>query len=119
VTSISDVQNKKHQVTQIDIKLSGPVDASQAKTLANYTVLEPGIKGSFNANNAKAVKVKSVNYNAAINEIIVTPRTPFALTKPVQLTINASSSKGIHDTAGRLINGGHNDVVVIRKGGMS
>ena len=56
--------------------------------------------------------------------MILTAKTPFALTKPVQLTINGTSSKGIHDTEGRLIDAAHeshasNDVVVISKGGVS
>jgi hypothetical protein len=64
-------------------------------------------------------------YQAAPDEVIVTRATPFALSRPVQFTINGTSSKGLHDTTGRLIDGGHtghagsNDVVVISKNGVS
>jgi hypothetical protein len=111
-------------VTQIDITFSGSVDAGDAENLANYVLLEPGKRGSFKAGNAKAIKLKSAVYDSALNEVILTPRTRIAITKPFQLTINGTTSQGLHDSQGRLIDAGNigqasNDIVVISKNGVS
>jgi hypothetical protein len=111
-------------VTQIDIKFGGPLDAGDAEDLANYVLLEPGKRGSFQARNAKAIKLKSAVYDSALDEVILTPRTRIALTKPFQLTINGTAPNGLHDTEGLLIDAGNtgrasNDVVVISKKGLS
>jgi hypothetical protein len=125
VASVRDIQNNKHQVTQIDIVFSGPVNATQADSGANYRLVQPGTKGSFTARNAKVVNLKSAVYVAALNEVILTPKKPFALTKAVQLTVNGSTPAGVHDSSGRLIDGGDtghagsDDVVVISRTGVN
>ena len=61
-------------------------------------------------------------YDSSRNVVVLTPRTAFALTKPIQLLINGSPAGGLHDSLGRLIDGDHNGiaggnaVAVIRKG---
>jgi hypothetical protein len=119
------MQNKQHQGTQIDVIFSGPVNTAVAQSLANYQLVQAGTSGSFTGKGATVLKLKSAVYKAALDEVILTPATPFALTRPVQFTINGTSSTGLHDTIGRLIDGGHtghagsNDVVVISTSGVS
>jgi hypothetical protein len=120
VSSVSDVQNgKTHLVTQVDVFFSGPVNSAQADSVNTYRLVMPGKKNSFTAKNATVVKLKSAVYNAANDEVVLTPKKPFALTKPVQLTVNGLAPAGLQDTEGRFINGGSNSIAVIRKAGVT
>ena len=65
-------------------------------------------EGSFNAKNAQVITLKSAVYNATTHKVILTPKTPFALTKPVQLQVDGLPPKGLKDSLGRLIDGDHN-----------
>jgi len=47
-----------------------------------------GKKGSFTAKNAQVIKLKSAPYNPGNNMVTLTPKKPFALTKPVQLLVD-------------------------------
>jgi hypothetical protein len=48
--------------------------------------------------------------NAANNRVTLTPKKPFALTKPVQLAVNGETPSGLQDSEGRLIDGNHDGV---------
>ena len=118
VTKIVPVMNKKHQTTKIEVFFSALVNAAEADSKLTYTLKTPGKKNSFSAKNAGTIKIKSALYTAATNEVVLTPKTPFALTKPVQLTI---AGDRLQDSLGRFIDGnddgqsGGNRVVVITK----
>jgi hypothetical protein len=59
--------------------------------------LPPGTAGkkrSFDAKNAKVIKLKSAAYNAANNTVTLTPKKAFGLTKQVQLRINGQPPSG-------------------------
>jgi len=124
VTHVSDVQNTSHKVTSITIAFSGPLNATEAKAIANYRLVMAGTKGSFTAKNAKVIALKSAVYDAVHHTVKLTPATAFALSSPVQLTINGTSSSGLHDTFGRLIDGKHsghaggNAVAILSKTGV-
>jgi plastocyanin len=107
VASIHDTLNKRHQVTGITVDFSGAVNAAQASSVAIYRLATPGKQGSFDAKNAKLIKLKSAVYDAALDQVVLTPKKPFALSKPVQLRVNGQSPSGLQDTAGRLIDGNH------------
>jgi plastocyanin len=107
VTSIHDTLNKKHQVTGITVAFSGVVNANLATSVANFRLAMPGKKGSFDAKNAKLIKLKSAVYNAALDQVVLTPKKPFALSKPVQLRVNGLAPAGLEDSDGRLIDGNH------------
>ncbi len=81
-------------VTQITVDFSGAVNMAEADSVATYRLVLPGKRGSFMAKNAKAIGLRSAVFNAANNEVTLTPKKPFALTKPVQLTVNGQSSVG-------------------------
>jgi uncharacterized protein YjdB len=125
VASIRDTLNKRHQVTAITVVFSGAVNAAEASSLSNYRLAMPGKRGSFDAKNAKLVKLKSAVYTAALDQVVLAPKKAFALSKPVQLRINGQSPAGLQDAQGRLIDGnrdgqpGGNAVAVISRKGVT
>jgi hypothetical protein len=108
VTKVQEVMNRKHQVTEIVVTFSGPVNASEAdQTTGIYRLATPGKKGWYTAKNA-TINLRSAFYNPSTNPVALTPKKPFALTKPVQVQINGSAPSGLQDSYGRLIDGTHN-----------
>ena len=69
------------------------------------------------------IKLKSALYNPTTDTVTLTPRKPFALTKPVQLLVEGEPPSGLEDSLGRLIDGDHNGqaggnaVAVLSRGG--
>jgi len=101
--------NKKHQVTEVLVTFSGAVNASEPdQTTGIYRLATPGKKGSYTAKNAGIIKLRSALYNQSTNMVVLTPKKPFALTKPVQLQIDGLAPSGLQDSYGRLIDGDHN-----------
>ena len=94
-------------VTQVTVDFSGAVNAAEADSVGTYRLAMPGKKGSFTAKNAKVIKLNSAAYIASLNEVTLTPKKPFALTKPVQVQVNGSPPSGLQDSEGRLIDGNH------------
>ena len=123
MTNVQIVFNKKHQVSQIVVTFSGPVDATEAQQPGIYRPTIAGKKGSFTAKNAKLIALKSAAYNAANDTVTLTLKKPFKLSKPVQLQVSGLSPSGLKDTSGRLIDGnrdgqpGGNAVAVLGRGG--
>jgi RHS repeat-associated protein len=125
MTRVQFVTNKKHLVTQILVTMSGPVNVTEAQSPSTYRLATAGKKNSFDAKNAKQISLKSAAYSSATNRITLTPKKPFALTKPVQLRINGQPPSALQDTLGRLIDGDHNGtaggnaVAVLRRSGVT
>jgi hypothetical protein len=125
LVAVEDVTNRKHTVTEVVVGFSGAVNPAQADNLANYQLTTANGKGSFNARNSPVIRLRSAVFNSANDTVTLTPRKAFALTKPVQLTINGTSPSGLHDSSGRLIDGhgngtaGGNAVAVIRRAGVT
>jgi plastocyanin len=125
VTSVQDTLNKQHMVTGITIDFSGPLSAPEASNVRFYQLAMPGRKGSFDGSSARMLNLKSAVYDGALNEVVLTPKRPFALSKPVQLTVNGRSGSGLQDTAGQSIDGdgdgapGGDAVVVLSRKGMT
>jgi hypothetical protein len=108
VSNVRLAQNKKHQVTQITIHFSGPVNATEADLVGTYRLATAGKKGSFDAKNAKTISLRSAVYTTANDSVTLTPRKPFALTKTVQLRVYGNPPNGLHDFYNRLLDGDHN-----------
>src|SRR5262249_17237878 len=53
LSNVQEVFNKKHQVTQVIVHFSGPVNAGQADALAAYRLTTAGKHGSFTTKNAR------------------------------------------------------------------
>ena len=124
VTNVQDLVKKNHLV-QITVDFSGPVNAAEAQNTGIYRLATPGKHGSFTARNAGIIKLRSAVYNAANDSVTLTPRKPFALTKPIQLVVDGLPPSGLQDSEGRLIDGGHtgqpgsNAVAVLRGRGVT
>ncbi len=125
MTNVQFVRNKKHMVTQVTVDFSGAVNAAQADSVGTYRLAMPGKKNSFTAKNAKVIKLKSAVYNPSLNDVVLTPKKPFALTKPVQVQVEGLPPAGLQDGEGRLIDGNHdgvaggNAVAVLRSKGVT
>ncbi len=105
ITEVQDALNKKHQVREIIFTFSGSVNATEAGETAIYRLATPGKKGSYTAKNAGIVKLRSAVYTGSTDTVVLTPKKPFVLTKPVQLQINGSAPSGLQDSAGQFIGG--------------
>jgi hypothetical protein len=88
MTNVQEVFNKKHQVIQITIGFSGPVNAGLADSLATYRLTIAGKHGSFTAKNARTIALAAAVYRASTHSVTLAPRKPFGLTKPVQLRVH-------------------------------
>jgi hypothetical protein len=108
LTKVSDELSKKPQVTEVLVTFSGAVNAGEADRIATYRLATPGKKGSYTASNAGVIKIKSAASNAASHSVTLTPSKPFALAKPVQLTVYGTGPTALQDAFGRDIDGDHN-----------
>jgi uncharacterized protein YjdB len=120
ISSVRLVTNKGHMVTQILVTFSGAVNASEADRTGEYRLASAGKNGSFTAKNATIIKLRSAVYSSTAHAVTLTPKAPFALSKPVQLVIDGNPPAGLQDAFGRLIDGdrnghaGGNDVVIFK-----
>jgi hypothetical protein len=125
LTDVTFVRNRKHLVTQIMVDFSGSVNVGQADSLATYRLATQGKGGSFLARNSRMIGLRSAALDSANNEVTLTPRKPFALTKTVGLTVDGEAPSGLQDSEGRLIDGNHdgvaggNAVAVLRPKGVT
>jgi hypothetical protein len=110
-------QNKKHQLSQVTFQFGGALNAAEASSVATYRLAMPGKHGSFTAGSAKVIRLKSAAYNAALDQVALTPKEPFAIKKPVQLLIHASPPGGLQDGSGQFINGGKDVVFLLGRQG--
>ena len=107
---VEDITNKKHQVTEVLVTFSGPVNSTEADQLGTYRLATPGKGGSYTAKNARVIKLSSAVYTGAKDTVALTPGKPFALTKPVQLLVYGTGPTALKDSDGRVIDGDHNGV---------
>ena len=105
--SIQVIKNKAHQVKEIIIGFSGALNATEAASVAEYSLTQAGKKGSFTVKSAKKIKLLSAVYNPLNDTVALTPKKKFAITKPVQLMVNGLPPAGLEDASGRLIDGNH------------
>jgi hypothetical protein len=119
------VTDRRKNVTQVIVSLSGVVDAGQAQQLTTYRFATAGKRGSFDARNARALKLRSARYDVATATVTITPFRSFRLGKTLQFRINGSVPAGLVDLSGRLIDGDHdgrpggNAIAFLRKTGVT
>jgi hypothetical protein len=87
MTNVQEVFNKRHQVAQITIDFSGPLDAGLADSLANYILTVAGKHGSFTARNARAIPLASAVYSESTDSVTLALKKRFGLTRPIQVRI--------------------------------
>ncbi len=123
VRQVKEITNQKHQVTEVLVTFSAPVNATKARQVGTYHLAAPGKGGSYTANNAKVIKLKSAVYTGATETVALTLAKPLAITKPVQLLVYGTGTAALKDSIGRSIDGDHNGVaggnaiVILSKGG--
>ena len=66
---------------------SEAVNTREADSISNYRLATPGKKNSYTAQNAGIIKLKKAVYTASNNTVALTPKKPFALSKPVQVLV--------------------------------
>ena len=107
LTSVTEVKNKKRQITEIILAFSGGLNATEAANIAEYHLVEAGRNGSFTAKNAKPIKLVSAVYNSTNDTVTLTPKKKFVLSKKAQLVVNGEPPSGLEDSESRLIDGNH------------
>jgi hypothetical protein len=121
VIGVTDVTNKKHQVTAIHVTFSGAVNPAEADNMATYQLIKQGKHKSFVASRATTIKIRSASYDPTDNQVTLIPAKPFALSKPVEVLVEGQ----LQDAEGRLIDGnrdgqpGGNAAAILSKGGAS
>lgn len=81
------------------------MNATEAASVAEYSLTTAGKKGLFTAKNAKKIKLKSAVYNPVNDTVTLTPKKKFVVTKPVQLVVNGLPPAGLETASGQLIDG--------------
>src|SRR5262249_5039148 len=100
---------------------SGPVNATDANSMANYRLATVNGKRSLTAMNSPVLKLRSALFNPANDTVTLIPKKALALTKAVELTIRGTAPLGLQDASGQFIDGaddgaaGSNAVVLIRR----
>ena len=108
MTKVVDKTNKTHQVTEVDVTFARAVNSLEADSLGTYRLATPGKKNSYTAKTAGIIKLKKAVYNASNNSVALTPKKPFALTKPVQVLVYGTGPTALQDSDGRDIDGDQN-----------
>ncbi len=118
-------QNRRNEVTNIQVTFSEPVNSAQADEQATYRLVAAGKGGSFTARNARVIKPSSIVYSVTDNTATLTLKKPLKLTKALQLTVQGTGTSGLVDSIGRYIDGanngqpGSNAVIAIKRQGVS
>jgi hypothetical protein len=110
---------KKRNVTGITVVFSAAVNAAEASTNAIYVLTVAGKHNSFVGKGTKPIRLKSAVYDAALHQVILTPRKPFVLTKPVELTVKGRPPGGLQDGTGRFIDGASDAAFILSPKGVT
>ena len=108
LSSVDEVFNRAHRLTEILVHWSGALNASEAGETGIYRLALPGRKGSYTARNATVIRLKKAVYSAQTDTVTLDLRSPLAFHKVLQLKIAGLPPSGLTDSLGRLIDGDHN-----------
>ena len=109
VTKVVDKLNKKHQVTEVDVIFSGPVNSTEADSLGTYRLATPGKKNSYTAKNAGIIKLKTAVYTAVEpTRSPSRPRSHSPSPSQSRSSIYGTGPTALQDSTGRDIDGDHN-----------
>ena len=108
LAKVHEILNAKHQVTKILVTFSGAVNAAVADETSTYRLATRGSRRSYAARNSGLIRLKNAALERASNTVTLTPKKPFTLAKPVQLSILGTGEARLHDSYGRLIDGDNN-----------
>jgi hypothetical protein len=110
VTSIQLIKVKvKHKTSsEILIGFSGGLNATEAASTGEYSMIQAGKKNSFTARNARKLGFLSAVYNPASHTVTLTPQKKLAANKLMELIIDGQPPSGLQDSNGQLIDGNRN-----------
>jgi hypothetical protein len=106
------------QPTSIVLTFSEPMDASRSEALDNYSLVEVGL------GHHQVIRLNAAKYNATAHTITLVPSQSLNLQLVYRLTVNGTSSTGLTNTSGALLDGngdgtpGRNYVAVLRGFGL-
>ena len=107
------------QPTALVLTFSEPLDAITAESRANYLLVSAGPDHRFGARDDRAVRIRTIQYDAAARTVTIRPAHRLPLRRRFQLTILGTPPTGLKDTAGFFLDGagtgqeGTNYVIVI------
>ncbi len=116
---------RRKKVTKLVLTFSGSLADGVAQEKGLYRLVVAGRNGSFTGKNAMKIPVSRAQFNlTSPDTVTLTPRTPFALSKTVELSIDGNPPSGLQDSEGRFIDGDQDgdpggNVIVVISGGTS
>ena len=100
------VRNSKDKVTELVLNwFGGPLEASIAGTKSPYELLTSNRKGSFTGRGVGMIAIKKVVYDNNEWSVTLRPKTPFSMTKNVELLVHGNGKRGLKDSLGYYIAG--------------
>ncbi len=106
---VFDTRNRQ-LLRQVVVFFSGDLNRGRAANRANYRLALPGRGGSFDASNARVLRVSSASYDSGRRAVTLTLASGLTLQRnmSVQLRITGQGASGLTDAQGRLIDGDGN-----------
>ena len=92
------------QPTLLVVQVSGPLEASSAEDLSNYTLILIAHGGRLH----HRLSIAKAAYDPTTNTVTLHPTKRLPLRFHYELIINASTPTGVRDTSGQLIDGDRN-----------
>jgi cyclophilin family peptidyl-prolyl cis-trans isomerase len=123
IQNVALSQNRRNEVTAIQVTFSGPVNSAQVDAQSTYRLTAAGKGGSFTSRKGRVIKTSSIVYSLSDNTVTLTLKKPLKLTRALQLVVEGTGSAGLLDSAGRYIDGADNGqpgsdavIAITRKG---
>jgi hypothetical protein len=103
IAGVQTSTNRRGQVTGITVVLSAPVAPASVANSNDFQLIQAGRKGRFDTRDAKRLALRPAVYSSGSVSISLTPKTPVALNRPVELVVS-----GLIDLLGRPFDSQHN-----------
>ena len=103
--TIEVMTNKKHDVNEIVLTWSGPLNGTLADSKLPLRLETANRKGSYTGRGSSTIKLKKVIYDGNDWTVTLTPKTLFPKSKKVQLLVHGTGRTGLEDIFGRFIAG--------------
>ncbi len=107
------------QPTTLVVIFSHPMDAASAEDLSDYRLVSAGPDHRFGTRDDRAIRISSMQYDAASHTVTIVPAYRLPLRRRFQLTLLGTPPTGLKDAAGLFLDGagtgleGSNYVIVI------
>jgi hypothetical protein len=92
-----------NQATTLAVTFTQPMDASSVEDLLDYRLVGAGRNGLFGTRNSRAIRIRSLNYDAASRTVTILPAHRLPLRRRFQLTIKGAPSSGLKGSSGLFL----------------